>query len=124
MIQLTKRKDDGLVGLEIEAGSIAAAEVRTNGSPRLSATAIAPLPAEVFHDGEVADPEALAEELRAVFSEHRLSRRVRLGIASGSWCEPCACRRSTILRNSTPPSASRPRSRYRCRSSRRSSTTG
>ncbi len=82
MIQLKKRKDDALVGLEIEAGSIAAAEVRTNGSARLSATAIAPLPAEVFHDGEVADPEALAAELRAVFAEHRLSRRVRLGVAN------------------------------------------
>ncbi|MGZ8665781.1 MAG: type IV pilus assembly protein PilM [Solirubrobacterales bacterium] len=82
MIQLTKRKDDALVGLEIEAGSIAAAEVRTNGSARLSATAIAPLPAEVFHDGEVADPEGLARELRDVFSRHRLSRRVRLGVAN------------------------------------------
>ena len=50
--------------------------------PRLSATAIAPLAPEVFHDGEVADPEALAEQLRAVFSEHRLSRRVRLGVAN------------------------------------------
>ncbi len=82
MIQLTKKKDDALVGLEIEAGSIAAAEVRINGAPRLSATAIAPLAPEVFHDGEVADPEALAEQLRAVFSEHRLSRRVRLGVAN------------------------------------------
>ncbi len=82
MIQLTRKKDDALVGLEIEAGSIAAAEIRTNGSPRLSATAIAPLPTEVFHDGEVADPEVLAAELRAVFSERRLSRRVRLGVAN------------------------------------------
>ncbi len=82
MIQLTKKKDDALVGLEIEAGSIAAAEVRTNGRPRLSATAIAPLPAEVFHDGEAADPEALAAELRSLFTEHRLSRQVRLGIAN------------------------------------------
>jgi type IV pilus assembly protein PilM len=82
MIQLTKRKDDALVGLEIEAGSIAAAEVQTNGSQRLSATAIAPLPPEVFHDGELADPEALAQELRAVFAERRLSRRVRLGVAN------------------------------------------
>ncbi len=82
MIQLTRKKDDALVGLEIEAGSIAAAEVRTNGAQRLSATAIAPLSPEVFHDGEVADPEALAAELRAVFAEHRLSKRVRLGVAN------------------------------------------
>ena len=46
------------------------------------ATAIAPLAPEVFHDGEVADPAALAEVLRALFAEHKLSRRVRLGIAN------------------------------------------
>jgi type IV pilus assembly protein PilM len=82
MIQLKKKKEDALVGLEIEAGSIAAAEVRTNGTPRLSATAIAPLESAVFQDGEVTDPELLAAELRAVFSERRLSRRVRLGVAN------------------------------------------
>ena len=32
MLQITKKKDTALVGLEIEAGSVAAAEVRANGS--------------------------------------------------------------------------------------------
>jgi type IV pilus assembly protein PilM len=82
MLQLSKKKDPALVGLEIEAGGIAAAEVVTNGSTRLSASATAPLPAGAFHDGEVADPEALAAALRSLFSEHKLSRRVRLGIAN------------------------------------------
>ena len=75
-------KDAALVGLEIEAGSVAAAEVRANGAARLTATAIAPLPPGAFHDGEVVDPGALAAVLRSLFAEHKLSRRVRLGIAN------------------------------------------
>ena len=77
-----ERRTNALVGLEIEAGSIAAAEVRTQRRRAAAATAIAPLPAEAFHDGEVADPDALAEALRALFAEHKLSKRVRLGIAN------------------------------------------
>lgn len=82
MIQLTRKKESGLVGLQIEAGSITASEVRGNGAPVLNATAIAPLPPEVFHDGEVADGDALSAQLRELFAEHKLSRRVRLGIAN------------------------------------------
>ncbi len=82
MLQITKKKDGALVGLEIEAGSVAAAEVRVNGTTELSATAVAPMPSGAFHDGEVTDPGALAEVLRGFFSEHKLSRRVRLGIAN------------------------------------------
>ena len=82
MIQISKKKDTVLVGLEIEAGSIAAAEVRTNGAPHLTATAITPLAPGAFHDGEVVDAGALAKALKALFSEHKLSRRVRLGVAN------------------------------------------
>jgi type IV pilus assembly protein PilM len=82
MLQIGKKKDPALVGLEIEAGTVAATEVQLNGSARLSATAIAPLPPGAFDDGEVTDPAAVAETLRSLFSEHGLSRRVRLGIAN------------------------------------------
>jgi type IV pilus assembly protein PilM len=82
MIQLTRKKENTLVGLEIEAGSVAAAEVRENGAAELVATAIAPLPPQAFQDGEVADPAALTEALRSLFEENGLSRRVRLGIAN------------------------------------------
>ena len=82
MLQLSKKKDDALVGLEIEAGSIAAAEVVANGSSRVTATAIAPLRAGTFHDGEVTDPTSLSDALRSLFSEHKLSRKVRLGVAN------------------------------------------
>ncbi len=82
MIQLTRKKENTLVGLEIEAGSVAAAEVRENDSAKLVATAIAPLPPGAFQDGEVGDPEALSKALRALFEENNLSKRVRLGIAN------------------------------------------
>jgi type IV pilus assembly protein PilM len=77
-----QKSDSALVGLEIEAGSIAAAEVRTNGESRVSAVAVEPLPADAFSDGEVVDPGAVAEALRSLFSAHGLSKRVRLGIAN------------------------------------------
>jgi type IV pilus assembly protein PilM len=80
---LKKRNSDpSLVGLEIEAGSIGAAEVRTNGSAQLAATASIAIPPGAFHDGEVTDPDAVAEALRSLFAANKLSRRVRLGIAN------------------------------------------
>ena len=36
----------------------------------------------VVRDGEVADAEALAEALRELFREHKLGKRVRLGVAN------------------------------------------
>jgi type IV pilus assembly protein PilM len=44
--------------------------------------ASAPLPAGVIREGEVADVEALADALRSLFAEHKLPRRVRLGVAN------------------------------------------
>jgi type IV pilus assembly protein PilM len=81
-LQLKKKRDDSLVGLEIETGSVAAAEVVSNGSTSLRATAIAALSPGAFHDGEVTDSDAVAEALRTLFSAHKLSRRVRLGIGN------------------------------------------
>lgn len=77
-----RTKDSGLVGLEIEAGSIAAAEVHRNGSVQLTAAGTVPLAPEAFRDGEVADPDAVATALRDLFASHKLGKRVRLGIAN------------------------------------------
>ena len=82
MLQLTRKKTGDLVGLDIEAGSVAAAEVKVNGDVRVSAAAIEPLPAGAFREGEVADAELLAEALKGFFSRHKLSKRVRLGIGN------------------------------------------
>jgi type IV pilus assembly protein PilM len=83
-LQLTrKNKAGGAVGLEIEAGSIAAAEVRgSNGSAVVTASAVEPLAPGVFHEGEVLDPDRLAEALKGLFASHKLSKRVRLGVGN------------------------------------------
>jgi type IV pilus assembly protein PilM len=80
--RLGRGKDAGLVGLEVDADGIAAAEVRANGAVRLAASAVGPLAPGAVSDGEVADPDAVAGALRSLFAEHGLSRRVRLGIAN------------------------------------------
>jgi type IV pilus assembly protein PilM len=71
-----------VVGLDLDPGHIAAAEVTVNGSLSLKRGAVAPLRPGVLRDGEVADVPALAEALKTFFSEHELSNRVRLGIAN------------------------------------------
>src|SRR4051812_5419246 len=82
MLQLSTKREKSLVGLEIEAGSIAAVEVRGSGSPAPTKTAIAALPEGAFRDGEVVDADAVTETLRALFAENKLSKRVRLGVSN------------------------------------------
>jgi type IV pilus assembly protein PilM len=78
----TSKKTNSVVGLDIETGSIAATEIGGNGSGAITRTAISPLNPGVFNEGEVQDADALSEALRAHFSEHRLGKTVRLGIAN------------------------------------------
>ncbi len=80
MLQLRRQnKADQLVGLEIEAAGIAAAEVdagnRVNG-------ALHPLPPDAFHEGEIVDAEAVIAALKDLWSQHKLSKRVRIGIGN------------------------------------------
>src|SRR5262249_61589054 len=63
-------------------GSIAATEVRGGGSRAVSRTAIAPLAPGVVSEGEVANREALAGALKSLFSNNKLGKSVRLGIAN------------------------------------------
>jgi type IV pilus assembly protein PilM len=77
----TKTTGD-LVGLDIEAGSIAATQVKSNGSIEVTAAAIEPLAPGAFHEGEVADPDAIAAALKSLFAANRLSKKVRLGIGN------------------------------------------
>jgi type IV pilus assembly protein PilM len=78
----TKKKAKAVVGLDIEAGSLAAAEVQVNGVARLGASGIAPLPPGTFHEGEVVDPEVLADSLKNLFAENKLPKQVRLGVGN------------------------------------------
>jgi type IV pilus assembly protein PilM len=80
VLQLKRQKKaDQVVGLEIEAAGIAAAEVgagnRVNG-------ALHPLPPDAFHEGEIVDADAVAASLKALWAQHKLSKRVRVGIGN------------------------------------------
>lgn len=83
-LQLTRNsKKGGVTGLDIEAGSIAATEVEgSNGSTRVTASAIQPLEPGAFHEGEVLDSDRLAAALKTLFAENKLSKRVRLGVGN------------------------------------------
>jgi type IV pilus assembly protein PilM len=70
-----------VVGLELDPGHLAAAEVSVDGSITLTRGAVAELAPGIMRDGEVADPVGLAAALKALFAEHELPKRVRLGIA-------------------------------------------
>ncbi len=81
-IRLKRGVESSLVGLEIEAGSIAAAEVRKDAPGAVAEVATQALPTGAFDDGEVVDPAAVSAALRVLFENHGLSKRVRLGIAN------------------------------------------
>ena len=72
----------GIIGLDLDPGHIAAAEVTVNGSLSLKRGAVTALRPGILRDGEVADVPALAEALKAFFAENGFSNRVRLGIAN------------------------------------------
>ncbi|MGH2944871.1 MAG: pilus assembly protein PilM [Solirubrobacteraceae bacterium] len=82
MFKKRSSKNAAVVGLELDPGHIAAAEVSVNGAVSLTRGAVAPLRPGILRDGEVADAPALAEALKGLFAEHGLSTRVRLGIAN------------------------------------------
>jgi type IV pilus assembly protein PilM len=77
-----KKKTGAIAGLDIEAGSIAAAELRVNGAVEVAGAAVAPLDQGAFHEGEVLDGDLLAAALKELFAEHKLSKRVRLGVGN------------------------------------------
>jgi len=79
---LTKKQTGPVVGLDIEAGSLAAAEVATNGSAQITGSAVGALDPGAFHEGEVVDSERLSAALKDFFAEHKLSKRVRLGVGN------------------------------------------
>ncbi|MDQ6608095.1 MAG: type IV pilus assembly protein PilM [Actinomycetota bacterium] len=70
-----------IVGLDIEPGYVAAVEGR-GGRVAVERAAMAPLSPGVVREGEVLDVDTLATVLREMFAEHKLSKRVRLGVAN------------------------------------------
>jgi type IV pilus assembly protein PilM len=70
-----------VTGLDVEPGYVTAVET-TGGGVAVQRAAAAPLAAGVVRDGEVLDVDALAATLSELFGRHKLSRRVRLGLAN------------------------------------------
>ena len=70
-----------VVGLDIEPGYVAAVQA-TAGRMAVERAAYAPLPPGVVRDGEVVDVDTLATVLRDLFAEHKLGKRVRIGVAN------------------------------------------
>lgn len=70
-----------VVGLDIEPGYVAAVQ-SSSGRVAVERAACATLAPGTVNDGEVADVEALAGALRDLFAEHKLPKRVRLGVAN------------------------------------------
>jgi len=81
-MRLTRQKNESIVGLAIEAGGIAATEVQLNGSAQVTASVVGALEPGAFHEGEVLDADLLTAALKSHFSQHKLSKRVRLGIGN------------------------------------------
>ena len=70
-----------VVGLDIEPGYVAAVQSGARGVAveRAATMALAP---GVVRDGEVVDVDTLAEALKTMFAEHKLAKRVRIGVAN------------------------------------------
>ena len=81
ILLMARSANKTVTGLEIEPGHVTAVETRPGGTAVLRAVT-APLGPGVVRDGEVVDIDALAAALTAMFTEHGLSRRVRIGLAN------------------------------------------
>ncbi len=81
-MNIGRRAGADVVGLDIQPGFVAAVKARVNGSIVAEQAAAVALGPEVVRDGEVMDEEALGEALRELFSQSKMSKRVRVGVAN------------------------------------------
>ncbi len=81
-IRLGGRRTNSLVGLDIQPGYVAAVQAHVNGGITVQHAAGAPLAPDALREGEVLDEHTLSEALRALFSDGRLGKRVRIGLAN------------------------------------------
>jgi type IV pilus assembly protein PilM len=79
---LSTGKNKPLVGLDVQAGSVAATEVLSNGHTAVTRFGTVSLPPGVVREGEVTDGEQLTAALKDLFARNKLSKPVRLGLAS------------------------------------------
>ena len=78
---LTRKKGLGnTVGLDLDSDSVAAVELTAAGT-QVKAD-VQPLPAGAFSGGEIVDVDAVSDALSELFARAKLSRQVRLAVAS------------------------------------------
>ena len=82
MATIKTHKAKSVVGLDIETGSIAATEVRVNGTTEVVGGGVMPLSSGIFREGEIADTLALGQSIKELFAREKLSREVRVGVAN------------------------------------------
>ncbi len=79
----TSRGKAGIIGLEIGITQAIAAQARVEDGRIVTQRVVArTLPLGLMRDGLVVDPDRLASELKQFFAEHRLPKRVRVGLAT------------------------------------------
>jgi type IV pilus assembly protein PilM len=82
-VRKPSRRVATVTGLEIGATQAIAAQARLeDGGILAERVAARPLPPGLMRDGLVTDPDRLAGELKALFAEHKFSKRVRVGLAT------------------------------------------
>jgi type IV pilus assembly protein PilM len=80
-VRIRSNAGKSVVGLDIQPGYVAAVQGHP-GQAAIQRAATAVLAPEVVRDGEVVEVDTLADVLREMFAQHKLGRRVRLGVAN------------------------------------------
>jgi type IV pilus assembly protein PilM len=80
MILSAKKKSSAVVGVDIDAESVAAAVPGAAGGEVRAQ--VQPLPEGAFSSGEILDADAVTEALGELFSRSKLPKQVRLAVAS------------------------------------------
>jgi type IV pilus assembly protein PilM len=80
--QRNSSRGRSIVGLDIEPGRVAAAEVSVNGTIELTRAATIELPVGVVRDGEVVDVAAVTTALKQLWEHNDFGRDVRIGVAN------------------------------------------
>jgi len=80
-VRLGTRRSTSAVALDIGADAVVALPPGGADGRRVRQAIVHPLPVGLVVDGEVVDPDGLAEELRSLVADHGLPRDVRVGLA-------------------------------------------
>ena len=82
-LSMPRKGGRSVVGLDIEPGAIHVAEaVAGPDGPVVRRAVSRPLDPGIVRDGEIVEPDALADALRSLFEEHGFDKHVRVGLAN------------------------------------------